>query len=61
MTAHWIAITLGGAAELGRLGAPMSNVDFLYEPPSFLRDSRTQYGCNQAVEEELARSWTLSE
>jgi len=28
MTAHWIAITLGGAAELGRLGAPMSNVEF---------------------------------
>jgi hypothetical protein len=28
MTAHWIAITLGGAAALGRLGAPMSNGEF---------------------------------
>jgi hypothetical protein len=28
MTAQWIAIALGGAAELGRSGAPMSNAEF---------------------------------
>jgi hypothetical protein len=28
MTAHWIAITLDGAAALGRLAAPTSNVEF---------------------------------
>jgi hypothetical protein len=28
MTAHWIEITLGGAAALGKLGAPMSNGEF---------------------------------
>jgi hypothetical protein len=28
MTAHWIAITLSGAAALGRLGAPTSNGEF---------------------------------
>src|SRR5262249_54209535 len=28
MTAQWIATALGAAAELGRSGAPMSNVEF---------------------------------
>jgi hypothetical protein len=38
MTAHWIAITLGGAAALGRLGASMSNVEF------FLRAALVIFG-----------------
>jgi len=28
MTAQWIAIALGGAAALGRAGAPMSTAEF---------------------------------
>jgi hypothetical protein len=28
MTAHWIAITLSGAAAMRRLGAPTSNGEF---------------------------------
>ena len=28
MTAQWIAITLDGAAALGKSGAPLSNVEF---------------------------------
>jgi hypothetical protein len=38
MTAHWITITLGGAAALGRLGAPTSNVEF------FLRAALVIFG-----------------